>query len=91
MRIDLDRMEALAQDLQLVHTEFSDAERLTDDWKGAVGHDGLSDQLHDFSGNWNDTRDNMLEGIQGMADCAAAIVEQFTLLDQDLSDAICED
>lgn len=89
MRIDLDRMDDLRQDLVLVHDEFTNAERLTDDWKGAVGHDGLADQLHDFSGNWDDTRKNMLEGIKGMSEYAKAIVEQFTKLDHELTDAIC--
>ncbi len=90
MRIDLDRLEGLSTTLETVHSDFSNAEKLTDSWRDEVGHDGLADKLHDFSGNWDDTRANMLEGIANMAQLARDVAKAFRDADGELAKALTE-
>jgi hypothetical protein len=88
MRVNGDRLLEVQTGLTTVHTSFSDAEKLTDGWRDVVGHGGLADQLDDFSGNWDDTRDNMLEGIKAIAEAAGAIAATFEDLEDQLASAI---
>ncbi len=87
MRINGDMLLEVEQALKTVHTNFTDAEKLTKEWSGVVGHSGLADQLDEFSGNWDDTRDNMLEGIKAMSEAAGGIAKVFADLDKELADA----
>lgn len=90
MRVDLDRLDDLGVTLGQVHAEFQSAERLTESWRDAVGHDGLANKLDDFSGNWDDTRENMLEGIKNMGQLARDIAAAFRDADSELAKALTE-
>ncbi|MET0930912.1 MAG: hypothetical protein ABWX74_15435 [Aeromicrobium sp.] len=90
MRVNGDRLLEVQSALKTVHTNFSDAEKLSEAWGDVVGHRGLADTLDDFSGNWDDTRDNMLEGITAMADAAGAMAETFEDLDNQLAEALTD-
>lgn len=90
MRINGDRLLDVQSGLKTVHANFSDAEKLSKGWGDVVGHRGLADTLDDFSGNWDDTRDNMLDGIKAMSEAAGAIAETFEDLEDQLTAAMTE-
>lgn len=88
MKISWDMLREVSRALSTVQSEFSSAEQLTDEWRALVGHGGLAGQLDDFSGNWNDTRENMLESLEQISTLAADIAQVFEDLDNDLADSL---
>lgn len=91
MRVNGDRLDEVANGLKTVHADFSDAEKLSKDWGGTVGDRGLADTLDDFSGNWDNTRDNMLDGIKAMAEAASAMADTWDDLENQLTDALTKE
>jgi hypothetical protein len=91
LRISLEMLREVERALKLVHDEFDKAEDLTDEWRGVVGHDGLGDQLDDFSGNWDGTRENMLESIKSMGELAGQIAQAFEDTDSELERCLTEE
>ena len=88
LRIDLDRMRMVGDDLHRVAREFDGADVRSDGIAEATGHPGLADAVRSFAHSWNDTREEMTGGITALGDAAAAIAEAFTQTDADLAAAV---
>lgn len=90
LRIDLDGLLALEQELRMVHAHFGNAEEFSDAVADLVGHPQLHDVVHDFAGKWNIRREELMQEIQRVADTAEAIRETFQELDREMADHIGE-
>lgn len=90
IRIDLDGLQILEQDLRLVQASVGNADRFSDTVAGLVGHPGLHEVVHDFACKWNIRRDELMHDIQQVADTVEAIRETFQEVDRELASHIDE-
>jgi hypothetical protein len=90
LRVDLERLREVGTDLGRIGNEFDQANVRSDSLADATGHPGLADAVRSFAHAWDDTRADMLGGIQGMAEAASAIADAFTQTDGDLAAALTE-
>lgn len=88
LRVDTSDLREAGAGLRLVATEFDNAERITDDYAALVGHPVLAQRLHEFSGNWDDRRGEMLESIRGLAQVAAEAGETYEEIERELVRAL---
>jgi hypothetical protein len=87
LKIDLDAVRAIGSDLKSLAGEFEGANVRSDALAEAVGHSGLSDAVRSFAHSWDDTREDMLEGIKGLGEAAGVIADVFAQTDADLEAA----
>jgi hypothetical protein len=77
LELDTAALDECGRSLRLVQQELQHAQAIADDYAATVGHSRLADRLHDFAGNWDDTRDEMLDSITGLGDAARGIGNAF--------------
>jgi hypothetical protein len=87
LRVDLQAVRELGQDLTTVAGEFEGAGARSDRIAGAVGHDGLAEAVRDFAAKWDDTRAKMTENLRVLADGAVGVADAFGDADRQLADA----
>jgi hypothetical protein len=83
-------LRAAGSNLRYVATEFEHAERITEDYGSMVGHRRLASRLEDFAGNWDDTRNEMLESIKTLAEVATKAGEMYEELEREFVKALTE-
>jgi hypothetical protein len=88
LKLDVQRLIQLRDDLQRVISEFNDAEDFSGVVAEATGHDELAGEVHDFAGKWNKKRKQMAADVQALHDQLAAITDGFTKVDQGLAKAL---
>lgn len=67
IRVDPDRIEALARDLRGLRADFDSLEGRVDDYQAAVGHRRVVDELEELASNWSDSRDDILRRLEDLA------------------------
>jgi hypothetical protein len=77
LELDTTVLDECGQSLRLVEQELEHAQTIADNYAATIGHPKLADRLHDFAGNWDDTRDEMLDSIKGLGDAARGIGKSF--------------
>ena len=90
LRVDLASLRAVSTDLTGIGREFAEANVHSDRIADAAGHPGLADAIRYFANSWDDTRADMLESIQGLAEAATAVADIFTETDLELARALNE-
>jgi hypothetical protein len=90
LRVDLTSLRAVSTDLTGIGREFADANVHSDRIADAAGHSGLADAIRSFAHSWDDTRGDMLESIQGLAEAATAVADIFSETDAELARALTE-
>ena len=88
LRVDLESLRAVSTDLTGISREFADANVHSDRIADAAGHSGLADAIRSFAHSWDDTRGDMLESIQGLAEASNAVADIFTETDAELARAL---
>lgn len=88
LKLDLDRLHTLYNDLNGVYNEFNNADTLSDDIADATGNDELSGKVHDFAHGWNDKRAKMNESVKNLRDQIKAVSDGFTQVDNGLAKAL---
>ncbi|GAA2010323.1 type VII secretion target [Microbacterium ulmi] len=90
LRVDIDRMRSVGLDLGRIGGEFENASATSDGAAAHAGHDGLADTIRSFARSWDDTRETMVGGIQGLGEAATTIADAFTQTDSDLARALTD-
>jgi hypothetical protein len=88
LTIDTAALREAGTSLRAVATEFDRANANSDRVAEAVGHPGLKEALHDFAHGWDDTREDMVGTIAGLADACTGIGEGFEQLDSEFAAAL---
>ena len=86
--VDTAALTELGSKLGRVATEFAEANVWSDRIADAVGHDGLASTVRSFAHGWDDTREDMTEQIQFLADAATTIAEVIVETDAELACAL---
>lgn len=89
LKVSTDDLHTAGGGLRTVATEFEGLDGLMGHYdRRTVGHQGLQHQLQEFSDGWNDNRNNMIEGIKGLAETAKAAAETYDQIEKQLVDAL---
>ena len=87
--LDFDELGALVADLDTVLTEFDEAASVRKGLEDAVGRPDdrgeLREKVGDFEDCWNNTRDDLREGISKVRDHLQAIVDGFQKADEEMA------
>jgi len=67
IRVDLDQLETLYNNLKTVKNNFASAERFSAEVSTAVGHPGLAHSVQDFADKWSDKRAEMVKSVEDTA------------------------
>ncbi|MHA7985451.1 hypothetical protein ACX9R5_06550 [Rathayibacter sp. CAU 1779] len=88
LKIDLQRLEQLHEDLAAVVKEFQDADDFSDAVAEATGHDSLAGHVRDFAHKWNEKRKSMTTNVDNVDKAVGAITDGFTQVDDGLAKAL---
>jgi DNA-binding ferritin-like protein len=88
LKLDLERLRQLRDDLDAVVKEFKNADDFSDAVADATGHDSLHDHVRDFAHKWNDKRKSMTENVENLQQQIKAISDGFTQVDEGLAKAL---
>lgn len=88
LKLDLEALRSLADSLDVVANEFSQANTNSDSIADAVGHDGLAECVRDFAHKWDDAREGMTENLKVLAEAAKAVSGTFTDVDTEFATAV---
>jgi len=88
LKLDLQLLAQLRDDLDAVVREFENADDISDDVAEATGDDELQDRVHDFAHKWNDKRKKMTESVKALRESIGAITDGFTKVDAELAKAL---
>lgn len=86
--VDTTALTELGSNLGRVATEFAEANVRSDAIADAVGHDALASTVRSFAHGWDDTREDMTEQIQFLADAATTIAEVILETDAELASTL---
>ncbi|MBC7596983.1 MAG: hypothetical protein H7288_24210 [Kineosporiaceae bacterium] len=88
LKLDLELLQQLKDDLEAIATEFKDADDFSNDVADSTGHDQLGSHVEDFAHKWNDKRKSMTEAVEDLQKSIAAISDGFTQVDAGLAKAL---
>lgn len=88
LKLDLERLTELKNDLEAVVKEFKNADDFSDDVAEATGQDDLASQVRSFASKWNDKRKKMLAEVENLQAQIKAISDGFTQVDEGLAKAL---
>jgi uncharacterized protein YukE len=88
LKLDLELLQQLKEDLEAIATEFKGADDFSDDVANSTGHDDLGSHVEDFAHKWNDKRKSMTEAVEDLQKSIAAISDGFTQVDAGLAKAL---
>jgi ABC-type transporter Mla subunit MlaD len=88
LKLDLQLLDQLRDDLSAVVSEFKNADDFSDDVADATGHDDLAGHVRDFAHAWNEKRKSMTTNVENVQKAVAAITDNFTKVDQGLAKAL---
>ena len=74
--------------LRLLSGELRDAETIVQDYRSSIGHRGLAERLDEMQGSWDDRRNELVEGIDGIAEVAQEAGKAFEDIEQHLVAAL---
>jgi hypothetical protein len=75
IKVDPDKLDALAAELTRLRNEFAGLRQRVDDYEVFLGHKRLAEELRSTADNWSRKRDKLIEhldALAGMATQAAA-------------------
>lgn len=90
LKIDLDRLKQLAEDLHLLEKELNDADDRSEDAADAVRHDQLGDRVREFADGWRVKRENMIENVTTLRTNLSAVSDTFREVDAELAKSLEE-
>jgi hypothetical protein len=88
--VNYDDLQDLGEDLGRVRDEFKNVEDNTDNYDGAMGSGHVVGKLHEFSENWSDKREQLVEQLDGVSQAALAAAEGYRCTDQELAKGMCQ-
>jgi len=88
LELDTTALREAGNSLRLVQQELDHAQTIADNYAATIGHPDLADRLRDFAGNWDDTRDELLESIKSLGDSARGIADSFEQIETELVRAL---
>lgn len=88
LRADLERIQTAAGELRHLHTEFSSAQDIVDDYRSAIGSDVLSKRLDTFVDNWKHHRTWLCESLDVVAGAAQAAYDTYSGIEDELTQAL---
>lgn len=83
--LDPVELEAMRSNLALTRSAFFAADLFAETAAGAVGHPKLAEALHDFAGDWDDRREEIVKGIGFLHDAVQGILTGFGTVDHELA------
>lgn len=90
LKLDLELLNQLKEDLEAVAKEFADADDFSDAVADATGHDSLAHHVEEFAHKWNDKRKAMTQNVEALQQQIGAISDGFTQVDAGLAKALEE-
>ncbi|CAN5368876.1 hypothetical protein BH09ACT5_BH09ACT5_16310 [soil metagenome] len=84
LKLDMTELAAVKGQIQTVFDILDNSALFKDDTANAVGHSGLAAKVREFSDNWNDRREDVVERLTYVKDTIDKIESQFTDVDGQL-------
>jgi hypothetical protein len=88
--VNYEYLQDLGEDLGRVRDEFKNVEDHTDNYDGAMGSGHVVDKLHEFSENWSDKREKLVEQLDGVSQAALAAAEAYRETDTQIAGGMCQ-
>lgn len=88
LKLDMTELAAVKGQIQTVFDILDDSALFKDDTANAVGHSSLAAKIREFSDNWNDRREDVVERLTYVKDTIDKIESQFTDVDGQLYTAL---
>ncbi|MEV6196080.1 hypothetical protein AB0M19_27195 [Streptomyces sp. NPDC051920] len=89
LRVSTDDLHTVGTGLRTVATEFEGLDRLMESYdRRTVGHKLLHERLQDFSDDWDDNREKMIEDIEALGTIAKEASKAYVELDTALYSAL---
>lgn len=88
----IDDLKTTSAQLIAIVDEFEAASKRRDDLEHAVGRpdgdDRLKNRVHDFEGNWDDSRDKLLSKLKEISDRVKGTFDEVTKTDTDMASSM---
>jgi len=90
IKISMEQLLQLEQDLQLILDEFESANDNAESTADTTGHDKLAGRVKDFAGNWSKKRDAMAENVAAIQQIITGIDQAWTEVDGQLYESLTD-
>ena len=90
IRLNLDRLESVHQQLTTIADEFDGADRFNTAVADATGHAVLGAAVGTFANWWNVRRDQLTGELRFISESARAIHDTFVELDQHMTEQVAQ-
>lgn len=87
IRVDIEALDRLAQDLRSIQHRLNDFGRDFGDFDSAIGARVVQARLAEVAGNWSRARQRINEEISRLADMAATAAETYRATERGISRA----
>jgi hypothetical protein len=84
LKLDTTELRETGAALRLLAGELRDAETIVEDYADAVGHRRLADTLDEMQGSWDDRRNDLRDGIDGLGEIAEEAGKVFEDIEEHL-------
>jgi len=85
--MDMEQMETLANNLQMIHDAFLQADSATEGWGPTTGETYLAGRVETFADKWRMKREAMLESMKSLQNVIGQVTLNFTEVDNSLTDS----
>lgn len=90
IRLNLDRLQSVHEELTAIAHQFDGAERFNNAVADATGHAVLGAAVGTFANWWNVRRDQLTEELRFISDATRAIHDTFLELDRHLTEQVAQ-
>jgi uncharacterized protein YukE len=88
IKVDPDKLDALAAELTRLRHEFAGLRQRVDDYECFLGHKKLAEELHSTADNWSKKREKLIEHLDGLAGLATQAANHYRNLDATMATTI---
>ena len=88
IKVDPDKLEALAGELLRLRNEFAGLRQRVDDYEDFLGHKKLAEELRSTADNWSKKRDKLIEHLDALSAMATQAAEHYRGLDTTMATQI---
>jgi hypothetical protein len=88
IKVDPDKLDALAAELLKLRNELAGLEKRVDDYDDFLGHKKLAEELRSTADNWSKKRDKLIEDLGALSDMATDAAKHYRCLDTTMATQI---
>jgi len=88
LKVDYALLDSTERSLSSLLSEFENIQTQESAYDGAMGSGDVVSAMHEFSGNWDDHRKNLISSMQALGKMVHETKAQFQKTDDDLCKAL---